>query len=233
MTSKKKDLILKVTGISKYFKQGDNIINILDDASLTVYENEVVALVGPSGCGKTTFLQIIGLLDEPTKGEIIIDGQDLSKKSDSYRTDYRKNHIGFVYQSHNLLGDFTAFDNVMMPLLLKGGGNKSKRDALVFEMLSKLGLENRRNNLPSQLSGGEQQRVAIGRSLIHDPLVVLADEPTGNLDSENAKKVISLLLSTVKKHKKSLVIVTHNLDIAKKADRIITIEKGKIVEKAL
>lgn len=223
--------ILEASGITKYFKQGDNIVKILDGANLSVYENEVVALIGPSGCGKTTFLQILGLLDEPTKGQLMINGKILSKESDFHRTEYRKNHIGFVYQSHNLLNDFTASDNIMMPLLLKNEMTKQKMDAAVFDMLSKLGLENKRNNFPSQLSGGEQQRVAIGRSLIHDPLLILADEPTGNLDTNTTKKVIELLISSVKKQKKSLIIVTHNIAIAKKADRVITIESGKIVEK--
>jgi len=223
--------ILEASGITKYFKQGNNVVKILDGANLSVYEDEIVALIGPSGCGKTTFLQILGLLDEPTKGKLVINDRTLSQESDFYKTEYRKNYIGFVYQSHNLLNDFTASDNIMMPLLLKNNLTKQRMDAAVFNMLSKLSLENRRNNFPSQLSGGEQQRVAIGRSLIHDPLLILADEPTGNLDSNTAKKVIDLLISTVKKQKKSLIIVTHNIAIAKKADRVITIESGKIVEK--
>jgi len=230
MTSRKK-IILEVRGLSKSFRQGDNTIKILDDANLTIYENEVVAVVGPSGCGKTTFLQIIGLLDDPISGDIIIDGDNLTEKSDSYKTSYRRNNMGFVYQSHNLLGDFTAFDNVKLPLLLKSQNTKEEIDSLVFDILSKLGLENKRNSFPSYLSGGEQQRVAIARALVHDPIMLLADEPTGNLDPDNAKKVIDLLLALLKKRKKSLIIVTHNLEIAKKADRVITIEKGKIVER--
>lgn len=228
----KKELILQVSGVTKLFKQGRDTVKILDGANLSVYQNEVVALVGPSGCGKTTFLQIIGLLDNPTKGKVIIDKQNLSEESDDRRTEFRKRNIGFVYQSHNLLSDFTAFDNMMMPLFLTNKNGKFNKGSAVFDMLSKLGLENRRSHFPSQLSGGEQQRVAIGRSMIHNPMLVLADEPTGNLDSKSSKKVIDLLISTIKKQNKSLIIVTHNSTIAKKADRVITIEKGKIVEKA-
>jgi ABC-type lipoprotein export system ATPase subunit len=227
----KKELILQVSGVSKSFKQGRDVVKILDGANLSLYKNEVVALVGPSGCGKTTFLQIIGLLDEPTKGSIIINKNNLSNASDGQKTEFRKRNIGFVYQSHNLLSDFTAFDNIMMPLILTSKDQKFTRDSSVFKMLSKLGLENRRNHFPSQLSGGEQQRVAIGRSIIHNPMLVLADEPTGNLDSKSARNVIDLLINAIKKQNKSLIIVTHNSAIAKKADRVITIDKGKIVEK--
>jgi len=229
MTRLKKHTVLQVKNLTRIFKQGDNVITILDEANFALNENEVVALIGPSGCGKTTFLQTIGLLDEPTSGDIIIGGLDLSKEGDNTKTKYRRNNIGFIYQAHNLLGDFTAFENVKMPLLIKHG-ERADDDAKVSEMLSILGVEQRRTNFPSQLSGGEQQRVAIARSLIHDPLLILADEPTGNLDSDNANKVINLLFSVVKKQRKSLLIVTHNPEIARKADKIITIEKGKIVE---
>jgi ABC-type lipoprotein export system ATPase subunit len=227
MTSLKK-VLLQANKLRKTFRQGNNVVTILDEANFELRENEVVALIGPSGCGKTTFLQILGLLDEPTSGEIIIYGENLMKKRDSEKAKYRRNNIGFVYQAHNLLGDFTAFENIKMPLLIKNGDRKEDDDH-VFSMLSMLGIEHRRNNFPSQLSGGEQQRVAIARSLVHNPLLILADEPTGNLDSDNADNVISLLFSVVKKHKKSLLIVTHNPEIAKKADRVITIEKGKVV----
>ena len=229
MTRTKKEPILEVRKLTKAFKQGDNIVTILDEVNFCLYPNEIVALIGPSGCGKTTFLQTLGLLDDPSSGDIIIGGENLIQKGDSEKTKYRRNNIGFVYQAHNLLSDFTAFENVRMPLLIKGYDYESG-DNKVSDLLSTLGVEHRRMNLPSQLSGGEQQRVAIARSLVHDPMLILADEPTGNLDAENAHKVIELLFSIVRKHSKSLLIVTHNSDIAKKADSVITIAKGKIID---
>ena len=190
MTKSKKTPLLQVKNLSKNFRQGSNVVIILDEANFELRENEVVALIGPSGCGKTTFLQTLGLLDEATSGEIIIYGDHLTEKGDGEKTKYRRNNIGFVYQAHNLLSDFTAFENIKMPLLIKHGDRKED-DEHIFNMLSMLGVEHRRNNYPTQLSGGEQQRVAIARSLIHDPLLILADEPTGNLDSDNADNVIA------------------------------------------
>ncbi|NRA73357.1 MAG: ABC transporter ATP-binding protein [Rickettsiales bacterium] len=223
--SKKKLLQAKLLG--KSFKQGTKIIQVLKDANFELFENEIVALVGPSGCGKTTFLHVIGLLDLPDNGDIIIDDKNFVKVSDKQRTLYRRNNIGFVYQSHNLLNDFTALENVILPLRLHRISIKEGRKH-AENLLRKLGLHNRADHYPTQLSGGEQQRVAIARSLVHDPKIILADEPTGNLDQDNATKVLNLLFTTMRKLKKSLVIVTHNNEIAKLADRVVTIKNGKL-----
>jgi lipoprotein-releasing system ATP-binding protein len=218
--------ILQVISLSKYFKQGNNIICVLDNVDFVLAKGEVVALVGPSGCGKTTFLHIAGLLDLPDAGTVMIGGKDYTSTSDSKRTECRRHSIGFVYQSHNLLSDFTALDNALMPMKLRGIKDARTKAA---ELLSSLKLSDRLHHYPSQLSGGEQQRVAIARSLAHDPSIILADEPTGNLDSTNAQVVLKLLIANVKNLKKSMIIVTHNKAVAKQADRVVTISKGKLV----
>ncbi len=220
--------ILKAEKLVKSFKQGSNKITILNEADFSLRENEVVALIGPSGCGKTTFLQILGLLDVPDKGKIIINGKNYSNTIFDYtKTICRRHNIGFIYQSYNLLHDFTALENTMFPLRVQNISKKKAKEKALY-LLKELGLENRIHHLPTQLSGGEQQRVAIARSIIHEPLIVLADEPTGNLDYENSVKVIDVLIKSVRRLKKSLIMVTHNIEIAKKSDRIMTIENGKL-----
>ncbi len=226
----KKKCILEVSNLSKKFKHGEDVITILDGASMSIYEGEIVALVGSSGCGKTTFLQIAGLLDKPSSGKVLLNGKEFQDESEFTKTEFRKKNIGFVYQSHNLLSDFTAMENIKMPLMVQYDRSNFKTEKKVNDILSKLDLEKRRNHYPSKLSGGEQQRVAIARSLIHEPMLLLADEPTGNLDSKNAKNVVEILISTVKKYNRTLLMVTHNMSIANKADRVFTIEKGKVVE---
>lgn len=221
-------IIISAKGLCKSFRQGDNCIQVLNKAQFTLKAGEIVALVGPSGCGKTTFLHLIGLLDLPDSGEIIIDKINYVKASDRMRTMCRRNKLGFVYQSHNLLTDFTALGNTLIPLQLCGNA-KQKSVGRAIYLLEKLQLKERLNHYPSQLSGGEQQRVAIARSLSHNPDVILADEPTGNLDSVNAKAVLNLLIDTVRNLGKSLVIVTHNQEIAKKADRVLTIKNGLLI----
>ena len=225
-----KAVTLKTEKLCKSFTQGKNKIKVLNDISLSIKKGEVIALVGPSGCGKTTLLQLLGLLDKADSGKIIINDIDYSKKSDAAKTTCRLNKLGFVYQAHNLLSDFTALENCIMPLLI---ANTPKKTAIAqaTELLSSLGLKNRINHYPSQLSGGEQQRVAIARSLIHKPELILADEPTGNLDHDNAKKVMDLLIQAVRQMQNSLVIVTHNLEIVKNADKILTINNAKIINK--
>jgi lipoprotein-releasing system ATP-binding protein len=223
-----KKYLLKAKGLSKIFKQGSNSIAILDKADFTIVENEIVALIGPSGCGKTTFLHLIGLLDHPDHGEITINEKNFVKASDKARTLCRRDDLGFIYQSHNLLADFTALENVMLPLRLHKVSAK-EREARARALLKKLNLAERATHYPAQLSGGEQQRVAIARSLIHNPKIILADEPTGNLDQANAEKVLALLISSVRGLKKSMIIVTHNTQIAKQADRVVTIRNGKLV----
>lgn len=222
--------ILKVETLCKSFKQGKKNIKVLNDVSLSIKNSEVIALVGPSGCGKTTLLQLLGLLDKADSGNIIISGTDYSNKSDALKTTCRLHKLGFVYQAHNLLSDFTALENCIMPLLI---AKQSKKTAITqaTSLLSSLGLKNRLDHYPSQLSGGEQQRVAIARSLIHKPDLILADEPTGNLDHNNAKKVMDILIKAVRQMQKSLVIVTHNLEIVKNVDKILTINNAKIINK--
>ena len=224
MTKKK---LLQAKGLHKSFKQGTQRIPILDNADFDLAENEVVALIGPSGCGKTTFLHMIGLLDIPDSGSISIMEKDFMRASDKERTLCRREKIGFIYQSHNLLDDFTALENVMLPLKLHNISRK-EQETRARALLKKLNLDDRASHYPSQLSGGEQQRVAIARSLVHSPKIILADEPTGNLDQANAEKVLEILIASVQGLKKSLVIVTHNDKVAARADRVMTINAGKI-----
>lgn len=217
------NLVLK--NINKSFFQGKQEIAVIKNANLTIAKGESVALVGPSGAGKTTFLQIAGLLENPDSGQILIGNVDAAKAIDQIRTDLRKNHIGFIYQSHHLLPEFSALENVAMPLLIK---NIKKKQAFsqAEEILVEIGLEDRLTHLPSQLSGGQQQRVAVARAIVGKPSVLLADEPTGNLDSENADNVFQLILKLSRQHQISSLIVTHNLELAKKMDRIVSIKDG-------
>ena len=217
------NLVLK--NINKSFFQGKQKIAVIKNANLTIAKGESVALVGPSGAGKTTFLQIAGLLENPDSGQILIGNVDAAKAIDQIRTDLRKNHIGFIYQSHHLLPEFSALENVAMPLLIK---NIKKKQAFLQaeEILVEIGLEDRLTHLPSQLSGGQQQRVAVARAIVGKPSVLLADEPTGNLDSENADNVFQLILKLSRQHQISSLIVTHNLELAKKMDRIVSIKDG-------
>ena len=216
-------IILK--NITKSFRQGKQSFQVIKKADLNIKSGEIVALAGPSGSGKTTLLQIAGLLDNPNSGEILINNTELSTAKDSIRTDFRKNNLGFIYQFHHLLPEFSAIENIAMPLLIRG---VNKKDALAHaeEILKEIGLTDRANHRPSELSGGQQQRVAVGRAIVGKPSVLLADEPTGNLDSENASKVFDLLVSFSKKYNIASLIVTHNLELAKKMDRIITIKDG-------
>ena len=216
-------LVLK--NITKSFKQGKEEFQIIKDANLIIKSGEMVALVGPSGSGKTTLLQISGLLDIADSGEIFINSVNLSKAKDSTRTNFRKNNIGFVYQFHHLLPEFSAIENIAMPLLIRG---VSKKEAFneAKEILKEINLEDKANHRPAELSGGQQQRVAVGRAIIGKPSILLADEPTGNLDSENAANVFNLLTKFTKKFQIASLIVTHNLELAKMMDRIITIKDG-------
>lgn len=217
-------LVLK--NINKSFSEtGKHKIDVIKNASLTINNGELVALVGPSGAGKTTFLQIAGLLDNPNSGKVFINDIDASRADDATRTNLRKDHIGFIYQFHHLLPEFTALENVAMPLFIKGIDKKLALKQSE-KILTEIGLEKRQSHLPSQLSGGEQQRVAIARAIISQPSVILADEPTGNLDSENAQNIFNLIIEFSKKYRISSLIVTHNLELAKKLDRIITIKDG-------
>ena len=227
--TKKTKPIIKASRLCKAFKQGENVIKVLHKANFSLFGGEIVALIGPSGCGKTTFLHVVGLLDFPDSGTIIINKTNYTAANDYKRTTCRRHKIGFIYQAHNLLADFTAFENVLLPLKLSAISSKDASRVVTY-LFRQLQLHDRLHHYPAQLSGGEQQRVAIARSLVHNPDIILADEPTGNLDSANAKIVLDLLISTVRMLGKSLIIVTHNLDVAKQADRIITIKNGEIVD---
>ena len=223
-----KKCIIAARNISKSYCQGKENLYILQDANLEIYENEVIALVGESGSGKTTFLQILGLLDNQHSGQVVIRDKDYTAATDYQRTICRRENIGFIYQAHNLLSEFSAIENISLPLLLNDSSARNAKKVAI-SLMQELGIDQRKKHLPTQLSGGEQQRVAIARSLVHNPLVILADEPTGNLDPNNASIVFDLFIKFVKKHKTSALVVTHNLELAKKMDRIITIKDGKII----
>lgn len=217
--------VLNLENIKKSFFQANQKTDVIKGANLVVKKGELASLIGPSGSGKTTILQIAGLLDSANSGKIQINDLDLSKANDDLRTKVRKNHIGFIYQSHNLLPEFSAIENTALPLLIQGK-NRDEAFKAAKEILSEVGLEDRLNYRPSQLSGGQQQRVAIARALAPKPSLILADEPTGNLDSEIAFKVFEILQNLVKTHEIGCLIVTHNLDLASRTDKIFTIKNG-------
>ena len=219
--------VLNLLNVEKNFFQADQKIEVLKGLNLEIKKGELVALIGPSGSGKTTLLQIAGLLDSSTSGQVIINGIDASKSDDKARTEIRKNHIGFVYQFHHLLPEFSAIENVALPLLIQ---KKSRKEAfaLAEKILQEVDLSNRLNHKPAELSGGQQQRVAIARAAVTKPSLILADEPTGNLDSELSEKIFTLLENLVKSHEIGCLVVTHNMELAKKADRIVGIRDGVI-----
>lgn len=220
---------LVLSDISKSYKQGKDKLTILNKASLSIVEGEVVALVGPSGSGKTTLLQIAGLLDGADSGRIIINGNDCSGASDSVRTKIRQREIGFIYQFHHLLPEFSALENVVIPQMI-AGIKKKEAESHAREVLKFLGLAKRESHRPAELSGGEQQRVAIARAIVNRPSILLADEPTGNLDPHTASIVFKLLLETARAARLSVLMVTHNLELAGKVDRAVTLEGGKLVK---
>lgn len=218
---------LEVRNIYKSFSQGDHYLMVLKGASYTLEPGMVSALIGPSGSGKSTFLEIIGLLDKPDSGDVLIRGVNISKANDERLTRIRGRHIGFVYQFHHLLPEFTALENVMLQDLINGMNKKQalKRAMRILELLK---LDTRLNHLPSELSGGEQQRVAIARALVKSPSIILADEPTGNLDPYNAELVLEIFISAVKELKLAALVVTHNEQLARRMDAIVTLKDGKI-----
>jgi len=220
--------ILECSEISRSYHQGKAALKVLDGASIQLASGELVARVGPSWSGKTTWLQIIGLLDRPDSGEVKILGVQTRMASDKTRTRLRSQAIGFVYQFHHLLPELTALENAMMPLLLQGVP-RQKAQARGESLLQQLGLEARLHHLPSELSGGEQQRVAIARALIHKPKLLLADEPTGNLDPATAKTVFDLLCDLAKSEGTAILLVTHNPTLAERMQRRITLHAGKVV----
>ncbi|MGN7438466.1 MAG: ABC transporter ATP-binding protein [Alcanivorax sp.] len=226
--STESQLVLFVRGLNKIYKQGSNTLSILNNVDLRLYSGEICALVGPSGSGKSTLLHILGLLDAPTSGQILMDERDVSKLNDRARTKLRSSHIGFVYQFHHLLPEFSALENVALAQIITGKApDEANRKA--EELLVQLGLADRLKHRPATLSGGEQQRVAIARALANDPFLLFADEPTGNLDPETSEEVFELLLEHVRKRGIGALIATHNIDLANQMDRILEVKSGRIL----
>ncbi len=219
---------LRLQNISRTFYQGDRTLQVLRDASLELHPGEVVALVGQSGSGKSTLLHIAGLLERPDSGEIELDGKACSKLDDAARTTLRRQYIGFVYQYHHLLAEFTALENVVLPQMLNGLSRREARER-AGQLLQMLGLADRANHRPAKLSGGEQQRVAIARAVANVPRLLLADEPTGNLDQKTADRVFAQLLALVRQTGLSALIATHNPALAEQMDRTVLMENGVLV----
>ena len=216
---------MKLVGVERTYRQGEKHLHVLQGADLRILPGEIVALVGPSGAGKSTLLHIAGLLEDPDQGEVTVTGQECSQLSDDERTALRRTKIGFVYQFHHLLPEFSAVENIMIPLMANGIEKRRARDA-AFKLVEGVGLSDRFSHRPAQLSGGEQQRVAIARALSNSPMVLLADEPTGNLDNQTALGVFQLLQELVRDREVGALVATHNLDLAKKMDRILRLENG-------
>lgn len=219
--------ILKVENLTKTYGSGKNLVHAVDDVSFSVEKGEFVAIVGASGSGKSTLLHLIGGVDRPTSGKIFVDGNDISKMNDDKLAVFRRRQVGIVYQFYNLIPILTVEENITLPCDLDGRGVDRERLEMI---LDSFGLRARRKHLPNQLSGGQQQRTSIARALINNPSLVLADEPTGNLDSKSSEEVMSMLKMCNQSYGQTVIMITHNLDIAKQADRIITISDGKIVE---
>ena len=218
--------ILQTRDLKKYYGSGDTQVKALDGVNLSVEQGEFVAIVGTSGSGKSTLLHMLGGLDRPTSGSVMVDGKDIFSLKDEALTIFRRRKIGFVFQSYNLVPVLSVWENIILPIQLDG--NKVDT-AYVQKVIATLGLEKKLQNLPNQLSGGQQQRVAIARALATKPAILLADEPTGNLDSRTSQDVLSLMKVTGQKFSQSMVMITHNEEIAQMADRIVRIEDGRIV----
>ena len=218
--------VLETKDLRKYYGSGDTQVKALDGVDLTVENGEFVAIVGTSGSGKSTLLHMLGGLDRPTGGSVLVEGRDVFALKDEELTIFRRRKIGFVFQSYNLVPVLSVYDNIVLPIQLDGG---KVDEAYVDEVIEALGLEQKLSSLPSQLSGGQQQRVAIARALATKPAILLADEPTGNLDSKTSQDVLSLMKTTGQKFAQTMVMITHNEEIAQLSDRIVRIEDGRIV----
>jgi lipoprotein-releasing system ATP-binding protein len=223
---------LRLEHLDRGFTQGDRRIDVLKQASATFYPGETVALLGPSGAGKSTLLHIAGLLEKPDSGRVILDGVDCDTVNDNERTRVRRMEVGFVYQFHHLLPEFSALENVMLPQLILGL-TKTDAQSRAKELLATLGLEERWDHRPAELSGGEQQRVAIARAVANQPKILLADEPTGNLDPNTAERVFDELMQLVNEEGVAAVVATHNLDLAARMDRTLRLADGHLVEEAV
>jgi len=221
------NIVLELDNVVKTYTSGNTIFNALDGVSLKIHEGEFVSVTGPSGSGKSTLMHIIGLLDNPTSGRVLLSSRDISRLNESQMAQIRNVTLGFVFQQFNLLAKTSALENVQLPLIYSDIP-RSKHDAMGMSMLTKVGLEDKAVNTPAQLSGGQQQRVAIARALINDPKIILADEPTGNLDSKSGKDVMELFHHLNETEKRTIVLVTHDLDLARQANRMIIIKDGKV-----
>jgi putative ABC transport system ATP-binding protein len=218
--------IVKVENLKKYYGNGSNQVKALDNVSFKIDKGEFIAVIGASGSGKSTLLHLLGGLDRPSDGKVIVQDNDIYNLNDDKLSIFRRRSIGFIFQFFNLVPVLDIEENIALPMLLDG---ESVDNEYLNEIIKTLGLEERKNNFPSELSGGQQQRVSIARALINKPALILADEPTGNLDSKTSKDVIELLKSTTKKYNQTLVVITHDESIAKQADRVIKILDGKII----
>ncbi len=217
--------ILRVENLTKVYGKGENEVRALDGVSFSVNKGEFIAVIGPSGSGKSTLLHILGGVDRPTSGRVLMDGKDVYAQNEEQLAIFRRRQVGLIYQFYNLIPVLNVTENITLPVLMDG--QKVNRDRLK-ELITTLGLTGRENHLPNQLSGGQQQRVSIGRALMNAPAVVLADEPTGNLDSKNSKEIVDLLKISNEKYGQTLIVITHDESIALQADRIISIDDGKI-----
>ena len=220
--------VLQTRDLKKYYGSGPTQVRALDGVNLSVEQGEFVAVVGTSGSGKSTLLHMLGGLDRPTSGAVLVDGKDIFSLKDEELTIFRRRKIGFVFQSYNLVPVLSVYENIVLPIQLDGG---KVDQSYVNQVIEALGLEQKLENLPSQLSGGQQQRVAIARALATKPAIILADEPTGNLDSKTSQDVLSLMKVTGQKFAQTMVMITHNEEIAQMADRIVRIEDGRIVKR--
>lgn len=219
--------ILRVEHLTKTYGEGDNVINALDDVSFHINQGDFVAITGPSGSGKSTLLHILGGVDQPTSGKVFMKGKDVYGQDEESLAIFRRRHVGLIYQFYNLIPVLNVVENMTLPVMLDGRDVEEERLAQLLETLR---LRGREEHLPNQLSGGQQQRVSIGRALMNAPAVVLADEPTGNLDSKNSQDIIALLKESNQRYNQTLVIITHDETIARQANRILTIEDGKIFQ---
>lgn len=219
--------ILKTSNLKKYYDSGESLVKAIDNTNINIKEGEFVAIVGKSGSGKSTLLHMIGGLDRPTEGKVFIDGKDIFSLKDEQLAIFRRRKIGFIFQYYNLISSLNVWENIILPIGLDG---KDVDKNFVNDIIKVLGLESKKEVLPNTLSGGQQQRVAIARALVSRPSIILADEPTGNLDSKTSDEVMSLLKTMIKKYNQTLVMITHDETIAQMADRVIYIEDGKVVK---
>ncbi len=226
------EVLVKIKELKKYYRVGDERIEALRGINLEIARGEFISVVGTSGSGKSTLLNIMSSLERPTKGEVKIGQVSLSKIKEKKLSDFRRDNIGFIFQSFNLLAPLTALENTVLPLIFRGIG-KRKREAMGREILKKVGLEDRMHNRPNQMSGGQQQRVSIARALINKPKIIFADEPTGNLDSKTTEEILELLIASAKENNSTLVMVTHDPTVAARADRSIHLKDGVIIKEEI